>query len=142
MNCVGKIKPPTARPCGSCPYRRDVASGLWDASEYEKLPKYDDMGDPEAWNVFQCHQQNGHACAGWVACHDMENSIGVRLAFSMDKLEDPQAFVEYQTDVEVFDSGAEAAEHGMREIDNPSPEGRRAIDRLRAKAFKRGEISQ
>lgn len=134
------IKPPTSRPCGSCPYRRDVPSGLWDASEYEKLPKYDDMEDPDSWSVFQCHQQNGHACAGWVACHDMEESIGLRLGVSMGHVEDWGAFVDYETDVEIFGSGAEAAEHGMREIENPSPEGRRAIDKLRAKALRRGEI--
>lgn len=136
------IKPPTSRPCGSCPYRRDVPSGLWDASEYEKLPKFDDPNDPESWAVFQCHQQNGHVCAGWVACHDMYDAIGLRLAVSMGAIEDPEPFLEYETDVEIFDSGAEAAEHGMREIDNPSPEGRRAIDKLRAKAIKRGELSR
>lgn len=137
---MSEIKPPTSRPCGSCPYRRDVPSGLWDASEYEKLPKYDDMNDPESWSVFQCHQQNGHACAGWVGVHDMENSIGLRLAVSSETVKDWDSFVDYETDVPLFDSGAEASEHGMREIDNPSPEGQRAIDRLRAKAYKRGEL--
>lgn len=136
------MKPPT-RPCGSCPYRRDVPSGLWEASEYEKLPKFDDMNDPDSYTLFGCHQQNDCACAGWVAVHDMENSIGLRLGISMGQVEgdDWQTFVDYTTDVPLFDSGTEAAEHGMREIDNPSPEGSRAIDKLRAKAYKRGELS-
>lgn len=134
-----EIKPPV-RPCGSCPYRRDVPSGLWDTTEYEKLLKYDDMEDPSTYNIFLCHQQDGCACAGWVATHDMENSIGLRLAVAQGIVTDWEGFVDYQTDVPLFDSGAEASEHGMREIDNPSPEGRRAIDRLRAKAYKRGEL--
>ena len=35
------VRPPAKSPCGSCPYRQDVPSGVWAASEYEKLPAYD-----------------------------------------------------------------------------------------------------
>lgn len=28
---------PRKTPCASCPYRKDVPSGVWEASEYEKL---------------------------------------------------------------------------------------------------------
>jgi hypothetical protein len=30
-----------ARPCASCPYRKDVPSGIWAAHEYTKLLAYD-----------------------------------------------------------------------------------------------------
>ncbi|MFD7961193.1 DUF6283 family protein [Streptomyces zaomyceticus] len=33
--------PPAPRPCASCPYRRDVPSGVWSRGDYVKLPLYD-----------------------------------------------------------------------------------------------------
>ena len=32
---------PAKNPCGSCPYRKDVPSGVWAVSEYLKLVEYD-----------------------------------------------------------------------------------------------------
>jgi hypothetical protein len=47
------------RPCPTCPYRRDVPSGIWQASEYSKLPRYDnDVPDQlaaGATGLFYCH---------------------------------------------------------------------------------------
>jgi len=122
---------PRTRPCTTCPYRRDVPSGIWDASEYAKLPGYD--GDiPEqaaagAFSVFLCHQKDGHLCAGWAGCHDMENNLAVRM--NADRIDLP-AVLEYDCPVPLFSSGAEAAEHGQREIPELGVDARRKIDTL------------
>lgn len=131
---MSKIKPPL-RPCVSCPYRRDVPGGVWHLTEYEKLFKYDDMEDPDSFNVFLCHQLNDRACAGWVAVHDMENSIGLRLAASKGYVTDPGAFLEFETDVELFESGTEAAMHGLRSIRDPDTKAKRMIERLEKKGL-------
>lgn len=121
---------PARTPCSSCPYRRDVPSGIWEAHEYDKLPLYDgDVPDQlaaSATGLFRCHQRDGHLCAGWVACHDMENNLAVRLSM---RLVDPAVF-DYASPVPVFASGAEAAEHGKRDPAAPGAEARRKIARL------------
>jgi len=119
-----------AAPCASCPYRKDVPSGVWSADEYEKLPRYDgeiiDQLIGGATGMFNCHQQNGLLCAGWVATHDMANTAAVRM--SREEI-DPMIF-DYVSPVPVFASGAEAAAHGMAEIDEPSEEAERVVDQL------------
>ena len=51
------------RPCPSCPYRRDVPSGIWHESEYAKLPQFDgptqDQLAAGAFALFHCHSQPG-----------------------------------------------------------------------------------
>lgn len=118
------------RPCPTCPYRRDVPSGIWAASEYDKLPAYD--GDvPEqvmarATGLFHCHGQQENLCAGWVGCHDMDNNLAVR--FNARDV-DPAVY-DYISSVPLFASGAEAAEHGKRDLPRPGPEARRKTRQL------------
>jgi hypothetical protein len=120
---------PRPSPCSSCPYRRDVPSGIWAKEEYEKLPAYD--GDiPEqvekgAFGVFLCHQANGFICSGWAGCHDMANNLACR----MDHEVDP-SILDYESPVPLFDSGAEAAAHGMRDIEYPGDEAMDKVDQL------------
>jgi Family of unknown function (DUF6283) len=120
-----------ARPCGSCPYRRDAPSGLWSADEYAKLPKYD--GDipaqvrAGATGLFMCHLDDGSLCSGWVGCHDMGNNLAVRLR--ADEL-DIDAVCDYVSPVPLFGSGAEAAEHGLRDVADPGAVARRAAEGL------------
>ena len=131
---------PAKRPCASCPYRCDVPSGVWDASEYAKLVAYD---EPDTWAqpaaVFMCHQRDERLCAGWVAVHDMEESLSVRIAASTGLLDEHAlaAVREYSTDVPLFASGAQAAIHGLREIERP---GQRAGDDIR-KIVRKKELS-
>lgn len=117
-----------AAPCGSCPYRRDVPSGIWDASEYAKLPGYDgeiaDQVAAGAFGLFFCHQQDGNLCAGWVGCHDMAHMLATRLHRVA-----PEVY-HYRSPVPLFTSGREAAQHGLAEINRPGPAARRAIQRL------------
>jgi hypothetical protein len=121
---------PRARPCSSCPYRRDCPSGIWAASEYTKLRSYDgDVPDQLAAGAlgpFMCHQRAGDLCAGWVACHDMANNLAVRLGHRDMDLD---AVYGYVSPVPVFGSGAEAADHGMRDLAEP---GARANRKIRA----------
>lgn len=119
------------RPCGSCPYRKDVPSGIWAQEEYDKLPAYDGptaMQDPHA---FMCHQRTGNLCAGWLACHGTYGPtalIAVRLLSFFGNVSD--AVWDYVTDVPVFKSGAEAREHGMRDIDKPGMQARKLVTKL------------
>jgi len=127
---VGRAEP-RPRPCASCPYRRNVPSGVWDASEYSKLPEYDgDMGtQPVA--VFHCHQQDGTVCSGWLGHRNPDDLLAVRLGLMAGRL-DPSC-LDYTTDVPLFASGAEAAEHGVRDITAPGAAARGTIDKLTRK---------
>ncbi len=127
-----QMKRPAANPCGSCPYRRDVPSGVWEIEEYEKLPQYDlDTGEQPP-GIFLCHQQDGRICAGWAGCHDMTQSLGIRLAASLGFLDasEVDAVFDYTTKTPLWDSGAEAAEHGMAEVHKPDADARKVIDKL------------
>lgn len=128
---TGPAKPPK-RPCGSCPYRCDVPSGVWSAEEYAKLPGYDgdiaDQLEAGALGVFMCHQRDGCICGGWLATHGAGNLLAVALAASQGHV-DRSAFT-YQTDVPVFPTGAAAAAHGLRDIDWPRAKARRLIRKI------------
>jgi hypothetical protein len=122
-------------PCKSCPYRRDVPSGVWAAEEYDKLPGYDgeiiDQLSGGGTALFLCHQQDGRLCAGWLACHGPSNLLALRLNGARVA---PEAWT-YETNVPVFTSGSAACEHGKREIDDPGARAERVINRLvRARA--------
>jgi hypothetical protein len=125
--------PPLAAPCGSCPYRRDVPSGVWAPEEYDKLPRFDRETGEQPTSVFLCHQQDGRLCAGWVGCHDMDESLGLRLAVLLGTIsgDTHAAALDYSTDVDLFASGAEAAAHGLLEVETPSSRAVRTIQKLR-----------
>lgn len=124
--------PPAPAPCGSCPYRRDVPSGVWSGEEYAKLGRYDGETYDQDPAVFLCHRQDGRLCAGWVAVHDMSNCLALRLALSMGvvAVQDLDAIIDYTTDVPLFDSGLEAALHGIRDLRTPGERARQMIERL------------
>lgn len=130
------IAPPT-RPCGSCPYRRDVPSGIWEAEEYAKLPEY----DRETWQqppaLFMCHQQDGCLCGGWLAAHDRDQLLALRIHAS--RL-DPAVW-DYDPGVPVFASGAQAAAHGIAAIANPSPKAQRKINGLVRQKERRARLA-
>lgn len=124
-------------PCKSCPYRRDVPSGVWAASEYNKLPAYDGSMLEQMTSggraAFFCHQQNGKLCSGWVGAHGAHNLISLRLI--ADKV-DPSVW-EWKSPVPLFSSGAEAARHGKRDIKRPKAAAGRVIERLLKKQARR-----
>lgn len=121
---------PRPRPCASCPYRQGVPSGVWHEEEYDKLPRYDgDMASQPA-AVFMCHQggEAGHVCSGWLGHRDPADLLAVRIGVVTGAL-DPSC-AEYTTNVPLFTSGAEAAAHGRRDIDNPSPAAAQTIAKV------------
>ena len=126
------MKGPASRPCGSCPYRQDVPSGVWDASEYAKLPAYDKDTPDQPSGLFLCHQQNGALCSGWVGCHDMQNSLALRLAVATETIDVETAaqVVDYTSPVPLFETGAQAAEHGLADVENPGEKADRTIRKL------------
>lgn len=125
------------RPCPTCPYRLDVASGVWDAEEYAKLPDYDGdtWAQPPAW--FGCHGDEGvSVCSGWLGHQDPTELLAVRLGVASGTL-DPSV-LDYTTDVELFASGAEAAAHGVAEIEAPGEDAAEAIRKIMAARAARG----
>jgi|SRR5262252_2956046 len=122
------------RPCGSCPYRKDVPSGIWAREEYEKLPLYDGPTWQQTFAVFMCHQRDGNLCAGWLACHGPWELLALRIARLRNEV-DP-AVMSYATDVPVFASGACAHAHGVRDLKKKTP---RAIKMLRGLWKKRND---
>jgi hypothetical protein len=112
---------PAPRPCGTCPYRQDVPSGVWAAEEYAKLPAYDEETAGQPSGVFLCHQQNGKVCAGWAGCHDGRHMLSLRLAVAFGTMspETAEAVCSYVSPVPLWASGAEAAAHGLADIDAP-----------------------
>jgi hypothetical protein len=127
------------RPCPTCPYRRDVPSGIWAASEYAKLPLFDgetgEQAQAGAFAPFCCHSAPDKLCAGWAGCHDMAENLAVRLHH---RDIDP-AVLDYVSPVPLFASGAEAAAHGMADIEAPGPEAAAAQGKLLRLVAKRGD---
>jgi hypothetical protein len=105
---------------------------VWSADEYRKLPAFDGETYEQPPAVFGCHQQDGRLCAGWVAVHDMTQSMGLRIAVlnGMIHEEDVDAIVDYETSVPLFASGAEACAHGLAQIEQPGHAARKTIDKL------------
>lgn len=130
------ILAPSPRPCESCPYRRDVPSGVWAAEEYDKLIAYDRPTPEQPMQVFQCHQyakgeDRVRLCSGWVGCHGGD-LLALRLAAMRGHLSGKElaATEDYVSPVPLFDSGAEAAEHGMLDYECPDDDARAVMDKI------------
>lgn len=136
------VLPPARTPCKDCPYRQDVPSGIWEANEYAKLPRYDGPTYEQPFGLFLCHLRDrkdpaARVCGGWAGCHDGDELMGIRVALVAGEItvETARAIKTYKSPVPLFGSGAEAAAHGMRELENPGPDARRAarkISRIRS----------
>lgn len=129
---TGKLHVPK-RACGSCPYHRDTPSGVWAADHYQLLATYDEQpGQTPALATFHCHQENATGrptvCRGWLSTH--RDSVAVRLALCMGKLQ--PADVPTQPEPDYYGTGTEASLAGLAEIDAPSPEAQRLMDKLLA----------
>lgn len=100
-----------------------------------KLPGFDAPFTEQPPSVFLCHQQTGQLCAGWVGCHDMTNSLGLRMAVACQAITPEQydEALDYTCPVPLHESGAAAARHGMAEIEEPGERAQRTIGKLRKK---------
>jgi hypothetical protein len=116
----------------TCPYRKDVPSGIWHPSEYRRLVAYDgtipDQALAGALGLFLCHQKDGCLCGGWLATHGPENLLALRLSRNVD----PGVW-DYDPKTECWSSGAEAAAHGLAHIRNPKVAAQRKIKWLTRK---------
>ncbi|EQM74747.1 DUF6283 family protein [Microbacterium maritypicum] len=125
---MGAASKPRRTPCASCPYRTAVASGIWHEEEYAKLERYDlDMADQPA-AVFVCHQGTRDVCAGWLGHRDPADLLAVRLGVISGDID--AACLTYETRVPLFPSGAEAATHGRREIEQPGEKAVTTITKI------------
>ncbi|MFA4084311.1 DUF6283 family protein [Mycobacteroides salmoniphilum] len=134
---MGRVGGPAPRPCASCPYREDVPSGVWHATEYQKLIAYDAPTSEQPTSLFLCHQtdaadQAARLCAGWVGCHGGEELLAIRMGAVTGSLspEDVQAAFDYVSPVPLFESGRDAAEHGIFEIEDPGGQAITAIEKI------------
>lgn len=128
MSSSSQPAKPRKTPCASCPYRCQVPSGVWDASEYEKLPAYDGETWEQSARVFMCHQGDGAVCSGWLGHRDPSDLLAVRIGIATGNL-DPEC-AEYRTSVRLFESGAEAAVHGVKHIEDPDGRARDTIEKI------------
>ncbi len=119
---------PRKTPCASCPYRKNVPSGVWHETQYDLLPGYDGETMDQTPRPFFCHQSDGQVCSGWLGHTDASQLLAVRLGILSGNL-DPSC-ADYSTPVPLFASGAEAAAHGMAEIENPSDRAEEFIEKI------------
>lgn len=120
---------PRRTPCASCPYRTSVPSGIWHPDEYDKLRRYDgETHEQTSVNVFHCHQGAGDVCSGWLGHRDPADLLAVRIGIVSGTV-DPSC-AEYTTDVPLFASGAEAADHGIRDLETPDERASQAIAKI------------
>jgi hypothetical protein len=119
-------------PCATCPYRRSVPAGIWAGHEYAKLEEYDGTTTEQAvkgaLGVFNCHSSPDLVCAGWAAVAGTPESIALRLAAARGR--DPRPVLRYRTEVPLFGSGREAAEHGRSGIEHPDEEAKAAVEKV------------
>jgi len=113
-------------PCSACPYRRDVASGVWHHHEYEKLRDYDNETFNQPAPPFACHATPEHYCNGWAIVHTSRGNEYDLLAL---RLFPPDGGIPEPL-VPLFASGNEAADHGQADVAAPTVEARVTIDRL------------
>jgi hypothetical protein len=122
-----------AEPCNSCPYRKDVPSGVWSPEEYQKLPTYDENVPEPAFAAFLCHQTNlagkQTACRGWLSVH--KNSIAVRLAVLTGQVTVKQVLAKVRA--KLYRTGAAACRAGMKHVKHPTIQARLLIMKLRKK---------
>lgn len=113
------------QPCEFCPYRQDVPSGVWGEEEYAKLRLYDGPTHEQSPMAFVCHATEHELCHGW-AVTSGDDSLALRLVASLGgaPVEIPEPAVP------LFATHSEAADHGERDIDDPSPEAMNAMRKL------------
>jgi len=127
-----------ARPCPTCPFRRDCPSGLWAPEEYDRLLAYDGEIADQAMaggglDPFHCHTAPDALCSGWAGHRPAHELLAIRIGVAVGRV--AASVMRYTTTVPLFGSGAEAAEHGKRDMRHPGAAARRAVTKIvRARA--------
>jgi hypothetical protein len=109
---------------------------VWASSEYAKLAAYDRDTAAQPAEMFLCHQNppdtaQARLCAGWAGCHG-DQLLALRLAGARRELPPDvvRAAMDYISPVPLFESGAAAAQHGVRELAAPSERANAVIDAI------------
>ncbi len=125
-------------PCVSCPYRKDVPSGIWSTEEYDKILPYDNETWMQPPRVFMCHQADGCLCRGWLDVHGGD-LLGLRLGCAIGELdpEEVSKALDEGPAVPVFCSAAKAAAHGRKAIKRPGAKAKRMVAKIEAKRSRR-----
>lgn len=110
--------------CSACPYRKDVPSGVWAHEEYDKLRDYDNITPEQPFNGFACHATPEYFCHGWAVVHTSRGSEYDLIALRFRPCEIPEPSTEF------FESGNAAADHGQAEVEVPTEEAIRVMDKL------------
>lgn len=111
-------------PCMACPYRKDVASGVWAQEEYDKLPPYDAPTAEQPVGLFMCHATPEAVCHGWAVCHSNRHGrelLALRI-FPSGPVPKPK--------MPLFESGTAAAKHGKKDIAKPKTKAKRTQTKL------------
>jgi hypothetical protein len=103
---------------------------VWSATEYDKLPAYDRVTSEQPWGGFMCHATPEVYCHGWAVVHGRQPHDREPLAFRLAGIDPEDIPAE---GAPLFSSGAEAAEHGKRDIEDPSDEAIAVVERLQGK---------
>lgn len=113
------------KPCPTCPYVKSTPSGMWAKEEYTKLPGYDGDTGTQRMELFQCHYsirglKKRTICQGWLDCHNGDELLAIRLARMRNSL--PDNFSTEPSGADVYASGKEACDAGLKDVDKPSKE--------------------
>ena len=128
---IEKVMRALPNPCNTCPYRKDTPSGIWDKSEYDKLPQWDNQYCMAG--TFLCHNGNReYICRGWAEVH--HRNMSVRLACFNVEWDETNS---KPTKIKLYRTGAEARRAGLRKINNPDDKAKAVIVKLvgRGKSF-------
>jgi hypothetical protein len=114
-------------PCMACPYRKDVASGVWAEEEYDKLPPYDAPTCEQPFALFMCHATPEAVCHGWAVCHSNRGHDKELIALRLVRVEGE---IPEKSKVPLFKSGTAAARHGKKDIEQPKPRAKATQTKL------------
>lgn len=121
---------PRPAPCRSCPYRKDVPSGVWHPDEYAKLPLYDKETGEQPPGLFMCHCGGGSMmCRGWLDTHGVEELLAIRVSLLLGTVS-PEIMDLPKSPVPLFPSGKAACDHGMRDVTHPGEAASHVIAKL------------
>lgn len=127
-------------PCATCPYRRDVPSGIWAREEYLKLVRYDAETFQQPAELFMCHQKNNSLCTGWVQSHANRphafDLLALRLSRNLDRQQVSKVAL-MEPVVKLFKSGSAAMRHGLRDLLKPAKKAKDAIESILKKRKRR-----
>jgi uncharacterized protein DUF6283 len=101
------------------------------------LRRYDRPTGEQPSGIWLCHvtgtaDEAHRVCAGWAGWHDGDHLLAIRVAVITETIspDTAQRVIDYTSPTPLFASGAEAADHGERDLVSPSLAALRAMDKI------------